>query len=128
MKHFWFFSLVAALAAWTGIGTAAAADKTAALPIDQAVKIAQDYLQAHNATDHQIIAVSLEAASLGKLYWYAHWQPAISDGQKKQIGLRIDMDGTATVFVTGGSGNGNSANGGYDTPAGWRPQGARTIH
>jgi hypothetical protein len=108
---------------------ASAADKSGSLPIDQALKIAMDYLQQHGAAaNHQIIGITMEAAALGSRYWYAHWSPAIDDNGKKQVGMRIDMDGTATLFVTGSSPAGSGGTGGgYDKPIGQRPQGARNM-
>ena len=98
-----------------------AADKSTALPIDQALKIAQDYLAQHQATDHQIISLTLEAAAVNSMHWYAHWTPAITDGQKKLLGIRIEMDGSSSLVVTGPSG-------GYDAPVGQRKMGARNMH
>jgi hypothetical protein len=128
MKTFRPFLLLLALTASTL--TASAADKSGSLTIDQALKIAQDYLQQHGAAaDHQITAITMEAATMGTRFWYAHWSPPIDENGKKQIGLRIDMDGTATLFVTGSSPVGSGGTGGgYDLPAGRRPQGARTMH
>jgi len=128
MKPLRLLALILALA--TTRLTASAADKAVSLPIDQALKIAQDYLEQHGAAaDHQIISITLEAAALGTTYWYAHWSPAISDGQKRQIGMRIDMDGTTTLFVHGSSAvasGGNTAD--FDPPVGQRRQGARNLH
>jgi hypothetical protein len=122
MKHLRLLLLLLAFAASTV--TASAADKTPTLPIDQALKIAQDYLtQKGAATDHQIISITLEAAGVSKLFWYAHWQPAIAgdENQKKVTGMHIDMDGSTSLVVTGPTG-------GYDPPVGKRPYGARNIH
>jgi len=119
MKNLRLLSLLLAFAfpALTTLG----ADKTPTLAIDQALKIAQDYLDQHGAaSDHQIISLSLQAATIHSVYWYAHWQPAIVDGQKKDLGLRINMDGSTAVMETGPSG-------GYDPPVGQRPQGARNM-
>lgn len=98
-----------------------AADKSGTLPIDQALKIAQDYLAQHQATDHQIISIALEAGAVNAMYWYAHWTPAITDGQKKLLGMRVEMNGSSSLVVTGPSG-------GYDPPVGQRKWGARNLH
>jgi len=100
-------------------GSALAADAPT-LPIDQALKIAQDYLAKHGAADHQVIGLTLEQASLHSTYWYAHWSPAIEDGTRKQTGLRIEMDGSVTLFVT-------APGGGNEPPVGQRKFGARNM-
>jgi Flp pilus assembly protein TadG len=96
-----------------------AADSTSAATIDQALKIAQDYLQ-KSGTDRTVIGVTLERSTLGTTYWWAKWSSAFGEGAHKETGLRIDMDGSITRFVAAPSG-------GYDRPAGQRPQGARTM-
>jgi hypothetical protein len=113
--------LALALAIFAPVFPSSAADKTAALPIDQALKIAQDYLAQHQGADHQIISLTLEAAAVNSMHWYAHWTPAIADGQKKLLGMRIEMDGSSSLVVTGPSG-------GYDAPVGQRKMGARNMH
>jgi hypothetical protein len=119
MKKLRLFPLVLALMAFAM--PAFAADKAPALPIDQALKIAQDYLQQHGAGDHAIVGLTVEQATVGKSYWYAHWTPGIeTDGNRKQTGLRIEMDGSVTIFVT-------APGGGHELPVGQRPIGARNI-
>jgi hypothetical protein len=130
MKILRLLPLIVALAAATlPAVTASAAGKTPAVTIDQALKAAEDYLQQHGAAaDHQIISITLEAASLGATYWYAHWSPAITDGGKRQLGLRVDMDGSVTLIVSGSSGAGSGGSSAdYDPPVGQRPQGARNM-
>lgn len=99
--------------------SAFAADNVPALPIDQALKIAQDHLQ-KGGIDRAIVSLVLEQNTLRSTYWYAKWSTPIDDGPKKEIGLRIDMDGTVTRFVTG-------PGGGHEPPVGQRPVGARNI-
>ena len=130
MKILRLLPLVLALALASTV-TASAAGKTPSVTIDQALKAAEDYLQQHGAAaDHQIISITLEAASLGATYWYAHWSPAITDGGKRQLGLRVDMDGSTTLIVSGSSAapgsGGSSAD--FDRPVGQRPEGARNLH
>jgi hypothetical protein len=98
---------------------AVAAEKTPSLPIDQALKIAQDYLQKSGA-DRAIIGLTLEQSTLHSSYWYAKWSSSIEDGPRKETGLRIDMDGSVTRFVT-------APGGGHEAPPGQRPIGARNI-
>lgn len=99
--------------------SAVAADKAPALPIDQALKIAQDYLQKLGA-DRAIVGLTLEQSTFHSAYWYAKWSSPVGDGARKETGLRIDMDGTITRFLT-------APGGGYEPPVGQRPQGARNI-
>lgn len=102
--------------------SASAADKAPNLPIDQALKIAQDYLQkSGNPAGVQLVGLTYEQASLRAGYWYAKWSHAIdADEKRKETGLRIDMDGTVTRFVT-------APGGGHEAPVGQRPVGARNI-
>jgi len=117
MKNLRLLPLVVALALSTI--TAVAADSTPALPIDQALKIAQDHLQ-KGGVDRAIVGLVLEQATFKSSYWYAKWSSPIEDGARKEIGLRIDMDGTVTRFVTG-------PGGGHEPPPGQRPVGARSM-
>ena len=117
MKSLRLLPLIVALA--VSSVSALAADNVPALPIDQALKIAQDHLQ-KGGIDRAIVSLVLEQATFHSTYWYAKWSTPIDDGPKKEIGLRIDMDGTITRFVT-------APGGGYDLPAGQRPIGARSI-
>ena len=99
--------------------SALAADNVPALPIDQALKIAQDHLQ-KGGVDRAIVSLVLEQATFHSTYWYAKWSTPIDDGPKKEIGLRIDMDATVKRFITG-------PGGGHEPPVGQRPIGARNI-
>jgi hypothetical protein len=99
--------------------SALADDKAPSLPIDQALKIAQDHLQ-KEAPDRSVVGLTLEQATFHSSYWYAKWSSPIDDGPRKEIGLRIDMDGTVTRFVTG-------PGGGHEPPPGQRPVGARSM-
>jgi hypothetical protein len=117
MKNLRLLPLVVAIALSTF--SALAADNVPALSIDQALKIAQDHLQKGGA-DRAVIGLTLEQATFHSSYWYAKWSSPIDDGPKKEIGLRIDMDGTVTRFVTG-------PGGGHEPPVGQRPVGARSM-
>jgi hypothetical protein len=111
------FPLLLAIAAMSF--SALADEKAPALPIDQALKIAQDHLKTAGV-DRAIVALQLEQSTFRTSYWYAKWSAPIEDGPKKETGLRIDMDGTVTRFVTG-------PGGGHEPPPGQRPVGARNI-
>jgi len=117
MKNLRLLPLVVALALSTL--SAVAADNVPALPIDQALKIAQDHLKS-GGVDRAIVGLVLEQSTFKSTYWYAKWSSPIDDGPKKEIGLRIDMDGTVTRFITG-------PGGGHEPPVGQRPIGARNI-
>lgn len=120
MKPFRILALTAVLAA-TSL-SAFAADKAPSLPIDQALKVAQDYLQkSGNPAGVQIVGLTYEQASLRSSYWYAKWSHSVDAADnRKETGLRIDMDGTVTRFVT-------APGGGHEAPVGQRPVGARSI-
>ena len=79
-----------------------AADKAPALPIEGALKIAQDYLKGKSAP-RAIVALTLENATLrGETYWFAKWASPILGGERQELGLRIDMNGEITKIVGGG--------------------------
>src|ERR1700693_486494 len=100
MKTLRLLPLIIALA-FTTLPAIAADD--AAITIDQALKIAQDYLQKSGA-DRSIVGITLERSPLGSGYWWAKWSSVISDGTHKESGLRIDMDGSITRFLAAPSG------------------------
>ena len=117
MKTFRLLAMILALAVATL--PAVAADTSSSITIDQALKIAEDYLQ-KSGTDRSIVGITLEKSTLGTSYWWAKWSSSIGDGTRKETGLRIDMDGTLTRFVT-------APGGGHELPPGQRPVGARNI-
>ena len=83
--------------------TTHAADKAPALPIEGALKIAQDYLKGKDGA-RVIVALTLENATLrGETYWYAKWSSPILGGEKPELGLRIEMNGEITKIVGGGA-------------------------
>jgi hypothetical protein len=90
--------------------TLRAADKTPAMTIDAALKIAQNYLKTASPSDPRFVfALSLESPTVtGAPYWYARWSSPIIDGSKGEIGLRIDMNGTLTKVVSEGGGGGSA--------------------
>ena len=98
---------------------AIAAHRPPALPIDQALKLAQDYLQQRVAGERYIAGINLEAGTLrANYYWYVRWSSSIpGEGKKTETGLRIDMDGSLTKLVSAPA----------EAPSGQRPVGARNI-
>ena len=118
MKNFRLLSLVAVFAFATVSAFAADAPT---LPIDQALKIAQDYLQkSGSAAGVQIVGLVYEKSTMRSGYWWAKWSHAVEDGNRKETGLRIEMDGTVTRFVT-------APGGAFEPPVGQRPVGARSM-
>lgn len=96
--------LAATLALCAVTGTAVAAEKAPALPIEKALQLAQDYLKRNNAKP-AIVALSLEKSALlgGKVRWYAKWSAPVQRDGKSEIGLEISMDGTLTRVVGRGA-------------------------
>ena len=83
--------------------TAQAADKAPTLPIEGALKIAQDYVK-EKGEPRAIVALTLEHATLrGETYWFAKWASPILGGERPELGLRIDMNGEVTKIVSGGA-------------------------
>jgi hypothetical protein len=119
MKNLHLLPLTAVLALLFMAAPALADEKPPALPIDQALKIAQDYLQKHGATC-AIVGLTVERPTLHSSYWYAKWSSPVTDGERKESGLRIDMDGTIARIVS-------APHGGYEPPVGQRPVGARNM-
>lgn len=118
MKNLRILPLVAAL---TLSSVSAFAADAPSLSIDQALKIAQDYLQKSGSSAKvQIVGLVYERSSLKPGYWWAKWSHAVADGDRKETGLRIDQDGTVTRFVS-------APGGAFEPPAGQRPVGARSM-
>ena len=121
--------LLTLLAVATLGASALAGSPTPTLPIDQALKIAQDYLQQKGLTGQiQILGLTVEQSSPKVVYWYAKWSAAVEDGKKRENGLRIDMDGTITRFVDSPDSPSSNANWKGEPPQGQRRLGARNIH
>jgi len=105
-----------------------AAPPVPTLPIEQALKIAQDYLQQQGVTGQiQITSLGIEQPSGNVFYWYAKWSAPIEHGKKLENGLRIDMDGSVTRFVDSPDSPSSSTWVG-EKPQGQRRFGARNIH
>ena len=85
-----------------------AAEKAPALPIEEALKLAQGYMK-RNDTQAVIVGLTLEKSAMlsGTYHWYAKWaSPILRDG-KSEIGLEIGMDGALTRVVGRGALNGH---------------------
>lgn len=128
MKRLRTLPLLLAFAAFTA-SALKASPPPPPLPIDQALKIAQDYLQQRGAAGQiQITGLVVEQSSPSVIYWYARWSAPIATGKKKENGLRIDMDGTITRFVDSPDSPSNNADWTGEKPPGQRREGARSIH
>ncbi len=78
------------------------AEDRPALPLEKAVAIAVDYLKSTGKDkDHWIASISYDRATISsKNYkWFVKWGPSIDIGGRKELGLEIDMDGTAARAV-----------------------------
>ena len=96
--------LLAVLALCACACTTRAAEKAPAMPIAEALKLAQGYVQRNDAKA-VIVALTLEKSALlsGTHHWYAKWSaPVLRDG-KREIGLEIAMDGGLTRIVGRGT-------------------------
>ena len=96
--------LLAVLALGACAFTSRAAEKAPAMPIAEALKLAQGYVQRNDAKA-VIVALTLEKSALlsGTYHWYAKWaSPLLRDG-KREIGLEIAMDGGLTRIVGRGT-------------------------
>ena len=96
--------LLAVLALCACACTSRAAEKAPAMPIEEALKLAQGYLQRNDAKA-VIVALTLEKSAIlgGTYHWYAKWAaPVLRDG-KPEIGLEIAMDGGLTRIVGRGT-------------------------
>lgn len=75
----------------------------APMPIDQALKIASDYLREQGfAKDHAISSLALEPTTLLRkdFRWIAQWSPTIDRGERQETGLQISADGNVARIVT----------------------------
>lgn len=81
--------------------------------IDQAASIAQGQLTERGLTNRvHIVSIAIEAQAIAKpvKYWYARWSETIAiDDTKRELGLRINMDGSLVRVVEGSNASGSSA-------------------
>lgn len=77
------------------------------VPIDQAAAVAQAHLRERGLEGSRFVSsLVLERESLGrgKHYWYARWSETVKlEGQKTEVGLRINMDGSLVRLIEGPS-------------------------
>ncbi len=101
MKNIWVLILsIAAAQAWAFTVEAAPAPS---VQVAQAATMAQQHLKERGLDDRIFIrALVLEAATVGRgeRYWYARWSQNVTiEEEKKEVGLRINMDGTVVRVV-----------------------------
>jgi hypothetical protein len=95
MRTFAFAALTLALVAAT--------DAAPPVSIDQALKIANGYLQeTGRAGQTSIVGITLEKTAItsGKQVWVARWDtPVMLDDTKRETGLEIAMDGSYARYT-----------------------------
>ena len=74
------------------------------LPVERAAALAQQHLKERGLDDRVFVrALLLETTTVarGQKYWYARWSESVvaGDEQKKEVGLRINMDGSLVRVV-----------------------------
>lgn len=93
--------LIAAAALILGAGSADAAPGPR-LQVDQAASLAQAHLKERGLESRVFVrALTLESTTVtsGKGYWYARWSEVVEGEEKKEVGLRINMDGSLVRVV-----------------------------
>lgn len=73
------------------------------LSVEQAAKIAADYLRERGLSDrHHISSLSIESGSVlsRSQFWLAQFTPSIKSENRNETGLRIEMDGSVVLMVT----------------------------
>ena len=96
------------LSALSLLGAACLAQAAPVIPIDQAAAIAQKELKSRGL-DSQIFVTSIGLTADGmansEKYWYVRWSEAIKgEERKKEVGMKIKMDGTIVRLVEGPDG------------------------
>jgi hypothetical protein len=72
------------------------------LPIDKALKIANNYLKENGRKDTFIKSITLDPTSLSKnqYVWAAMWgEPVLLDENKRESGIEIQMDGSIARYT-----------------------------
>lgn len=72
------------------------------LPIDKALKIANEYLKENGRGDTAITSITLEQTSIGggKSVWAVRWEtPVLLSDTKRETGLEIGMDGSTARYT-----------------------------
>jgi hypothetical protein len=73
-----------------------------AISLEQAAKIASDYLRENGYADqHHISSLALQQSSLTRsnLHWYARFTPSVKIEDRVTTGVQIDMGGNVTRVV-----------------------------
>ena len=67
----------------------------------QAAKIATDYLATLGAKAPHIVSLTLEKSALlhGRLSWVARWSRSIELEGEKEVGLRVNLDGSTARLI-----------------------------
>lgn len=67
----------------------------------RATRLATDYLATLGPSAPHIVSVTLEKSALvnGSLSWVIRWSEPVNDGGKREIGVRVKMDGTLAHLV-----------------------------
>ncbi len=85
------------------------------MPLDRAATLATKELRDRGyGAEIYIASLALEADSLSTSarHWYARWSQSVPiDDRKRELGLRIEMDGSVIRLVEGTSANGVSTAG-----------------
>lgn len=72
------------------------------IPIDKALKLANQYLKEHKREGIFIKSLTLDPTSMtrNQFVWAAMWSaPIVLDGQKRETGVEIAADGTVARYV-----------------------------
>ena len=94
--------ILAAAAAFIIAAASAGAAPGPRLRVDQAASLAQAHLKERGLEGRVFVsALTLESTAItrGKTYWYARWSDAVAGGEKREVGLRIHMDGSVARVV-----------------------------
>jgi len=94
-------ALVAVLLAWLLPGIVAIADNRPALDAVRAAKIATDYLSRLGPGAPHIVSLTLEKSAIirGRTSWIARWSRTVENEGDRELGLRVNLDGTSVRLV-----------------------------
>jgi hypothetical protein len=92
-----------ALAALLAFTTQAFADDAPRVDAIRAAKIATDYLRTLGANPPYITSLTLERGGIvsGGSYWVARWSRPVKVDNDREIGLRVNPDGSIARLVDG---------------------------
>jgi hypothetical protein len=67
----------------------------------RAVRLADDYLAKRGARGNYIASASLESTAIvkGGRAWVVRWAEPIADGEDREVGVRIKLDGSLSRLV-----------------------------